>query len=70
MGSQRLRQLFLILLSVIYMATGMFIILSEVMPDKKWGIILGILFIAYGLFRLYRALTFHKDLIDQEVDEN
>lgn len=70
MGSHKLRQIFLILLSVIYMATGLFIILSDVMPDKKWGRILGVVFIAYGVFRLYRGITYDQNSTDEDVREN
>lgn len=70
MGSLKLRQIFLILLSLIYIATGAFIVLSDVMPDKTWGIILAVLFIAYGSFRLYRALTLRENSMDAEEEQN
>jgi hypothetical protein len=49
-----IRQVFLLLLGLTYIGLGIFIYLKKVIISP-WGEILGMLFMAYGAWRTYRA---------------
>lgn len=54
MNGGTIRQVFLLLLGLTYIGLGVFIFLKKVILSP-WGEILGIMFIAYGLWRSSRA---------------
>ena len=55
MNGNTIRQVFLLLLGLVYIGLGGYIFLKKVI-DSPWSEILGILFIAYGSWRSYRAV--------------
>ena len=55
MDGGTLKQVFLLLLGLTYIALGVFIFLKKII-ESPWGEILGILFAGYGLWRVYRSL--------------
>lgn len=56
MNPNRIRQLFLLLLGLTYIGMGCFIYLADVIPSPPWGLVLGVMFVAYGSWRSYRAI--------------
>ena len=47
---------FFVLLSLVYIGIGIFILMKRMVEDNMWNMILAVVFIAYGIFRLYRAI--------------
>ena len=48
-------KIFYIVLALVYIGCGIFIALGSGILQTPWQYILGVLFVAYGIFRLYRA---------------
>jgi len=57
MEGSRIRQIFILLLGLTYMAMGVFIFIRKVVPYSPWGELLSLLFVVYGAWRCYRAVT-------------
>ena len=51
-----IRKIFLILLSLAYLSLGCFLLIKKVFNEWPYDLALGILFLMYGSWRLYRAL--------------
>lgn len=56
MDGSAIRQVFLLLLGLTYIGLGVFIFLKKIV-ESPWGEILGLLFAAYGSWRVYRSLV-------------
>jgi hypothetical protein len=56
MDADKIRQFFLLLLGLTYIAVGVFIFVKRAIPFSPWGEILSLLFVLYGSWRSYRAL--------------
>lgn len=56
MDGSIIRKVFLVLLGLTYIGLGVFIAISKVI-ESPWGEVLGIIFGAYGSWRVFRALT-------------
>ncbi|MFZ1379853.1 MAG: hypothetical protein WAS56_09320 [Saprospiraceae bacterium] len=46
---------FFILLSLVYIGIGIFIFVKKMIPGM-WNEVLAVVFVAYGVFRFYRAM--------------
>lgn len=55
MNGSTIRQVFLLLVGLIYIVLGVYIFLKKVI-DSPWSEILALLFVIYGAWRSYRAL--------------
>jgi len=57
MDAEKIRQIFLLVLGLTYMGLGIFMLVKKVIPSSPWGEILCLMFVLYGAWRAYRAVT-------------
>ena len=56
MNAGTIRQIFLLVLGLTYIVLGVYIFLKKVIATP-WSEILALLFVVYGIWRTYRAIT-------------
>jgi hypothetical protein len=57
MDAGKIRRVFLFLLGLTYIGLGIFMFVKKVIPISPWGEILCLMFVLYGSWRTYRAIS-------------